>query len=382
MLAKDLFAEVSNPVTTLDAEIKRLNDSLPGAIETAAKDVVEKTKADNKRATIKKLLLPIAWDVWQVKRLNDYLNTAKDEDLDALLLDTVQRRIYYDILAPLNIHRPGAKDDYKIEKLAAIDSYEVITKEGKEKHPGYKIDDLKGFLQKRLKAALDDKYDPEVHLGGFWPTDASSMQRDNNERRQVIGYILFTLGQVQIPTTKESLLPKGLDRAQVVSGLNEFTSASIQYVFAQRVLQHRIAEAIRIDREGWILTYKDKGGKEDLSRTHGFIDKYEAEVQRLIRIVENIETAQKRIADLTGQLEHFTKLHDLRDQQHKTTMKKLLDARKGTNDLNQELQALQLQLHTALIELSDAAERNFALEAEIRGIELDYLSKTKTKGAK
>jgi hypothetical protein len=377
MLLKDVFSEVSNPVKTLDAEIKRIQDTLPGTIETAAKDVVAKTKAEDKRGAIKKILLPIAWDVWQVKRLNDKLDAVKDDALDDMLLDAVQRRIYYDILAPLNIHRAGADDDYKIEKMAAVDSYVMKFKDGDVKLEGYKIDDLKGFLLQRLKAAQAEKYDPEVHLGKRWPSDAASMTRDNNERRHVIAYILFTHGQVQTPTLKEYLIPKGLDRAQVVSGLNEFTSASVQYVIAQRILQQRIAEAIRVDREGWILTLKDKG---EISRTNGFIDEYEAEVQRLIRIFENIDTAQKRIADLTVQRDQFTKLYAQRDQQQKDIMKKLLSARQDTEKLAKDLRGLQKQLHESLLELADAAERNFRLEAQIRGIELDYISKT--KGAK
>jgi len=376
VLVKDLFGDVGNGVKTQDDEIKRLADSLPGTIETAAKDVASKAK--DKRAAIKKLLLPIAWDVWQVKRLNDTLLAAKDNALDDMLLDAAQRRIYYDILAPLNIHRPGADGDYKIEKMSAIDSYVMEFKDGKVKVDGYKIDDLKGFLQQRLKAALSDKYDPAVHLGTRWPSDPKAMTRDNNERRQVIAFILFTLGQVQVE--KQELVPKGLDRAQIVSGLNEFTSASVQFVLTQRILQQRIAEAIRVDREGWILTVKDATGKEEISRTNGFIDEYEAEVQRLIRIVESIETAQKRIADLTAQRDQFTKVYAQRDQQQKDTMKKLLDARKDTEKLTQDLRGLQQQMHAALIELSDAASRNFALEAQIRGIELDYISKS--KGAK
>jgi hypothetical protein len=363
-LVKDLFRDVSDPVPTLDAEIKRLEGVIPGAIEAAAKEVLDQTKsADEKRSVIRKVLFPIAWDVWQVKRLNNKLIAAKDEDLDAILTDAVQRRMYYDILAPINLFRPGADGDYKIEKIASVDPYDQVYSDESVQFKAYSIDDLKGFLKQRLEAALKENYDPEVHLGKRWPSEA--MKRDNIERRQVIAFTLFTLGQAQVPTLNKALFPKGLDRAQVVSGINDFTSASVRYVLAMQTLQKRIADAINADRDGVVLSVKGS-----LTRTNGFITEYEAEVQRLIGIVESIDTAQKRIADLKTQRDHLTKIYEQRDLQHKATMKKLLDVRKETETIAQNLRGLQGQLHEALLELSEAANRNFRLEAEIRAIEL------------
>src|SRR5262249_45735274 len=155
------------------------------------------------------VLFTIAWDVWyrrgfsesdQLKKLDDRLKEIKGADLDSLLDDSIQRRIYYDILAPINVFRPGEIKDvknYKIEKLSDLKAYP--------------LDKVKEFMQDRLAASVADKFNPDVHLGEYWSKEKPSdeaMTRDSIEKRQQIAFIMFTLSQVTVPTLdKKPLYP-------------------------------------------------------------------------------------------------------------------------------------------------------------------------------
>jgi hypothetical protein len=412
----DIFqVESDKAVPTLDDEIDRLMTAIPAEIENAAKEVKEslakKTDPEKrdlikkalapfswdsahakkiegqidasggadldammKRIVIKNVLFTIAWDVWQVKNLDDKLEKTKAADLDGLLDDAIQRRIYYDILAPINVFRPGDIKDvknYKIEKLSDGNAYS--------------LEKVKEFMQDRLKAAIAMQHDPDHHLGDHYWTksepSAEAQKRDSVERRQKIAFIMFTLSQTSVPVLeKRPLFPKGIERAQIVCGLYEFTNSSIYYVRSLRILEERIVTAVRADRQGLVAELKDKAGQ--LTNTNGFTREYENEIDRLVTIAAHIDSAEKRKADLTKQKDHYQKIYEQRALQHKQVLDKLLKARTRTNEYVQELKLLQDQLHAALVDLSEAAERNFRLHDEIRAIELGYMNQTKKGGKK
>lgn len=200
------------------------------------------------------------------------------------------------------------------------------------------------------------------------------IERDSVEKRKFIAFLLFTISQVQKPIVGKKFLEKSLERAQVVSGLYEFTNASIQYVRTLQTLENRLAQAAFVDRQGWIVTI-NKGGKDEVTRTPGFIDDYGLEIDRLVKIVERIDTNEKRLADLTKQRAHFAMIYEQRAMQHKKALERLLDARTRTKSYDDDLREKQQQLHDALKELSDAGERNFELEAEIRRLTREYEDK-------
>jgi hypothetical protein len=414
-LLRDVFQfHPEKAVATLDDEIGRLKTSLPSKIEEAAEEVKQtlaKKTDEEKRAIVKKALSPFtwdsaqakkretqlnetkgaeldaemkrtvirnvlftfAWDVWQVKKLEDRLKGAKGADLDNLLDDAIQRRIYYDILAPINVFRPGEIKDaknYKIEKLSDLKAYS--------------LDKVKEFMQERLAASIADKYDPDVHMGDYWSKANSGQDpvtRDSIEKRQKIAFIMFTLSQVTVPTLdKKPLYPKGIERAQIVCGLYEFTTSSIHYMRALRILEERITSAVIADRQGYVTALKGNPGQWTI--TEGFIAEYEADIDRLVKIVEHIEGAQKRLADLKMQRDHYQKIYNQRATQHDDIVKKLLKARKNNENYIKDLRELQDQLHAALKDLSEAAERNFRLEADIRAIELGLNQQNKKGGKK
>jgi hypothetical protein len=362
----DVFQGLPEQVKTLDDEIERVTSKLPGDIENALKDdAFTKLKTDDeKRVLIHKVLMPIAGDVWRVEKLDEKVAKAKGKDLDDLVADAIQRRIYYDILAPMNVYKPGDLDikNYKIERLADWDAI--------------KLDEVKDLMKNRLAGSIATQHDLDGHLGTeVWKeqTNAEALKRSSVEKRQAIGFILFTLGQVALPALPDKkLYPKGIERAQTVSGLVEFTNASIHYVSAMRVLEERIVASIKADREGWATELKDKPGQ--ITRTSGFIDEYEEEINRLVGIVGNIDTQKKRLDQLEADRVNAQKTYEQRVQQYSETLDKLLKARARTQEYAQELRVLQDQLHKALVELSDAGDRNYQLYLQIRDIEYRLLA--------
>ena len=360
-LVTDIFRDLPDPVKTLEGEIELLKTQLPKRIEEAADEVLKKQKDDNdKRLVVEKTLLPLAWDVWQVEKLDKTLNDAKGADLDKLVMDSVQRRIYYDIMAPLNVFRAGDLSKFQIEKMA---------------DQSVSLEQIKEYMEKRLSATIADTFDPKVYAGENY--FEANVKRDSVEKRQKIAFLMFTLSQVEKPTLNEKLYKRGVERAQTICGLHEVTNAAIHYVRTLRILEDRIASNIKSAREGDTFT-----SKTGITRTEGFGDKFEAEVDRLVNIAGHIDTAQKRLADLSKKKDQFQLIHDQRKKHLAVTMDKLLTARKSTEKYMKDLRELQDQLHEALVELSDAADRNFRLEAEIRRIELDYIQKNTPKGGK
>ena len=143
-ILKDYFGSLGVPVATLEAEVARLRNKVPTDIAQVAAEAAEafKGKDDNtKRAFTAKLLLPLAYNVFQVEKLQAALDTAKGASLDALLADTIQRRMLAEILEPCEIFRPGA---YKTDKSFTF----LIEKAGDLDY--LKLDDLKKHPRKTL----------------------------------------------------------------------------------------------------------------------------------------------------------------------------------------------------------------------------------------
>jgi hypothetical protein len=327
-------------------------------------------------------LFPIARNVWQITALDKILAKANGKALDEFVTESVQRRLYYDILAPINVYRPadlafGAANKHPIDRIADAEEVDKATIPTKLE---MKLDEVKAMLTKRLDSAIAKEFDLDVHLGEAYDKTAGvdAMKRHGVEKRQIIAFILFTVGHVQIPTTTDRLVPNGIERAQVVSGINENTNASIRFVESLRTLQDRVAESIVAERQGYVIPDKNNPGGS--TRTEGFIDEYEDWIDRLVKIVEHIDTTKKRLEDVKTQRDHLQKVHAHRTKQLQDTMDKLLTARKNTERYAKDLRELHEQLHAALVELSDAADRNFRLHDRIQELELGLRVQSKKKG--
>jgi len=386
LVLKDVFGYqgLSNPVATLEDEIKRIKTDVPAKIEAAGTDVLAALKTDaEKRAVVQQQLFDIAWDYKQIHRLADKLANAKGAALDEMVKEAVQRRLYYDILAPLNLFRSDEIADaskYKIEKISNL-----------KDHP---LDKVKGFFADLMDAAIAPEFNASLHLGEAWAKEKVSIteggkqihstERTSSEKRQVIGFIMFTLSQVRVAPLEKKvegkieprfLIDKGVERAQVVCGLSEFTNASLRYVVTIRVLNERKIQAVNDLRDGY--AHLVKGETDKYARTLGTTEEREREIERLVKIVEHIDAAKKRLADLQGQKNEFDKVYVQRQQQYKDTLDKLLSARAGTEKHVKELRQFQEQLHTALVDLSEAGDRNLRLYQEIFTIEMEMAPKNK-----
>ena len=301
---KQAFVRKSIFIMTWDsAEANKMEDQIKAASGKELDDLVN-------RALVEKILYPIALDysdlkdgrrVWVIDRIQEDVANAKGAELQALVDDAVQRRIYYDILAPLNHFRPG--------NVKVID-FERIADRSK-----FKLDQVKELLAKRVKEAMESKISADQFVGKDYY--ANAIDRDNLEKRQYSAFILFTLAHVQVPILDKKLYAKGIEQAQTVSGLYEFTNASVAYVQALRSLERRMEERVAIERDGYI--HASKQDKSVMTRTNGFIDEQPAQIDRTVRLVEQIDAAQKRLVEKKAQRDHFRKIYDQRLAQKQGT---------------------------------------------------------------
>lgn len=351
---KDIFQGVGTPVGTLEQEVERVKTDFPARVEEAAKKAVDSLKTEaQKRQALKRVLLPLAWDVYQVDALQKKIEAAKGEGLDKLLDESLQRRIYLDVLAPLNVFRPGDAEKFIVEKASELDVYTVAH--------------LKELFEKRCAAASAGTYNSETHFGKVWDDNkqgGDADKRDSIEKRQQIAFLLFALAQAREPLTGQPLTPDGLARAQTVVGLYETALAMQSYAQAERVLEGRVLAALNADRQGYV--FESKGG---LVNTQGFVEKHSTEVERSKKLVADVEFARKRLADLQSKHMRLEKVHEERETHLQAVMAKLTTARAATAKQVEELRELQAQLFEAQSQLADAANRNFRLEAAIRAAE-------------
>lgn len=343
-----VFAGIGDPVATLEQEVNRLKQRLPAALEEKASEAVAKVGNNEaqKRQALEAVLLPLAWNAKQVDALKKRIDATPAGELDALLRDAVQRRVLVDVLAPVNVMQPGDLEKETIEKAADLEN---VT-----------LDQLKGLLQQRLDAAISGTNVGEVRLG----KQLDGTPRDTLDKREDVAQLLFVLGQVKVPLTNDWLLPNQAERAQVVVGLYEYAHAAGDYVAALGELNERVLNNIRADREGYAVDYKGA-----LVRAGGFLREHDAEVQRLRKLVADLGFSEKRLQDLQQQRDEYQKEYANRLEHLKVVTARLTDARQATAKTLQELQELQQELYRAQVELSDAAERNNRLAAQIRAAE-------------
>lgn len=356
---KDYFGDLGDEVGSLEEEIERLKKKVPEDIAKVARDTVAGAKDENaKRLLVRKVLLPLAYDVYQVEALAKMAKYSSGLALDALLEDAVQRRMIADILAPCEIVRPGDVKTFVIEKIAEVES-------GGEGKLAFKLTQLKDLLKRRFEGAIAEKFDPVVHQGQDWANES----RTSIEKRRTIAFLLTSLAYLKKPDGS-LLYPRGLERAQLVLGLTHFGTALQDLTTAFNKLEEKVTEAIHIDRQGFEVTVKDK-----LERSDGFIDLYGREINRIRDLTVQIRQAEERLKDLQDQRDRAKKIHEERTTHLQASTKKLLAARVETARQVEELRRLQKQLFDDQRELSEAAERNFALELEIRQKERELRAK-------
>ncbi len=336
------FQGAGEPVKTLEDEIDRLKLKLAGDIEEAAKEGMAgaKTEAD-KRQLLAKLWLPLAPNAKQIEIIDDSIKKAKDADLNGLLLDVAQRRLYLQILGPLDGFRPEAPHQSILEKIAEP---EVL-----------KIDAVKKLLDDRLDAALADQYNPDLQFGSDWAQE----KRESIERRQYIAFVLCVLGEVKKLDGATPLYPKGAERAQLVVGLYEYTLAVQALTNILLRVESPLLEAIRIDREG----YEFEGNKK---KNPGFVHLYQAETDKIKDLAAHVKEIEVRLKDRQELCQREQKVFQEREAHLQDITAKVVAARLETDQLLKELRRVQHELFEAQKFLANAFEENLRLEEQIR----------------
>lgn len=341
---KDHFGDMfDEKIVTLENEVERLKAAVPKLIEEAANKTVAGLKDDDaKRKKAAEVLLPLCFTAPQVVVLSKKIEDAKGAALTDLLTKGVQRRLYVDILAPLETFRPGNADSFFLEKVAEVDS---IT-----------LGQVEELFKRRCDQASAGKFDSVVHHGKEW----EGVQRGTLEKRAAIGLLILAIAQAQAPDGNP-LVPRGLERAPAVLGMYEFAFAAQAFADMQRQIEQRWLEAIHIDREGFEVDIKGK-----LMRGPAFIDQHAHRIERIKTLMLDLRKAEKRLDEVQEQNVRARKLYEERVGHVEDTLAKLAAARRETNRLVTEVRTLQDELFRAQRELADAAEINFRREQEIR----------------
>lgn len=355
---KDHFGEVyvdaPEPITTVEAEVRRLEKSVPGLFENAAKASLEAAPSDEvKRARIVRMLHPLAMNTHQSEVLDQTIKDAKGAELDKLYMDAVQRRMAFDFLLPLEMFRPGDAKNLFVETIGDL-----------QKLP---LSQVMERVTERLKSTIDMKYQPALHLGEEW----GKQDRDTIEKRLSVAFTLLSLAHVKKPDG-ELLDPKLLERIPLVMGQYDFALAC--ELFPSRVLRLNdlVKERIREDREGFEVA--DKDGALIRNRS-GFIDAYEDELQRNRFMQQDIDKAKLRLADLQEQKIRYQKLLEQRTEQRADVLKKIAKARAKTEQEIAELRRFQEGLFRYQVELATSEE-------DLARVNQDIEQRLGKKGAK
>jgi hypothetical protein len=351
--------DLGEPVGSIEEEMDRLKKKILPDIDNVGADLLKKTEEAKdsdatKRAKALKLLYPLCKNPMQVEALDKKVNGGPNtppmsaKDLDTLLQEAVQRRILTDILWPIEMFRPSEPERLTLERAADLDM---------------KTDKLRELLTRRLEAAGKDKFDGSVHYGKDW----DGVPTGTIEKRQNAAFLLVSIACARKHLDNKGgfeadlLYPKGLERAQRISGLFDFTQACINYNDAVQQLEARVVEAIALDREGFRI---QKGA--DVKRSEGFADKHAELIFRIRQRQLEIRQAQERITDLQQQYDRMAALVKDRSKHTGEIVERIKEERIITTKVNEDLQRRQRELFRALEVLADVAERNEKLEREIR----------------
>ncbi len=347
---RELMSDLGNPVGSIEQEMARLKGALPGEIQGVAKQGVDALKDDAaKRKKIGELLYPLCRDPMQVEKLEKRISGAQGPAaLDPLVQDAYERRILADILLPVEVFRPSDPERALLEKVADLDAT--------------KLEDVRDLLSRRLDAASKDKYDGSVHFGKDW----DNQPRWTIEKRQNAAFILVSVAYARKHLDRNAkledqlLAPKGLERAQRISGLYDFTQACQAYDDAVRKLETRVLDAIALEREGFQL----EANKE--KRSAGFADKHVALINQIRQVQLRIRQAEERVKDLEQQRDRAAKLVEERTKLRTDVQTRIVEERAKTAKAAEELRELQKQLFDAQRVLADAVETNVQLARQIR----------------
>ena len=368
-MLNDLFDKerLGPKVTTLEEEITRLKDKNPVVkdLETTAAEIAQTAKTDaDKRKLIGNLLLAMTTDTFKVEALAQLIATAQQAELDDLAKEAAYRRLLFELLAPLEIAKPGDLEYRLLDRAADIKGLKGV--------PALPVEDLVNRVNRRLEGAISAKFFPDVHQGKEW----EEQKRDSIEKRKSIALVLVALAHLRKPDNS-LVFPNFAERAEVVLGLPEYALAVQTYAQTWQTLEEKLLDAIKVDRRGFQTALrgkdgqivKDKDGRELTIYNQAFLDKHQAEISRMRKLVEKINLAQEGLKIAKEQLAKAKEHYEDRVKHQGEVTSKVVAARQERMRMEEELRGLRAQLFQAQVDLAEAAEINFRLEREIRAQE-------------
>jgi hypothetical protein len=188
-------AGVSDPVTTVAAELEKVRSKLPGQLEEAASKVADRFKdkpAAEKRSVLRKMLFPLCTEGRFSVDLNRKIETTPDGSLDAAVKEAALRRMWCDILRPLEVFRPSEPADGEAKRLVAR-VVEIVDVKDKGLQEKVSLEELAGHFSLRCQQFLGAA--DWIH-----PT----IRRGIQERRRCVAFLLLTVTQVEEPAADRS----------------------------------------------------------------------------------------------------------------------------------------------------------------------------------
>jgi len=345
----EILGDDKQLVASLEAETRRIKDTILKDISAAAVEAAKAEKADQRRDKLKATLLPMAADSFQILELAKMVRNLEEDRVLEMLIETYERRMILDILRPVEFHRPG---DPNRPYLDLKNPRDLNLKELREK------------LVKRLDNAGQENFDGEL----YFIKELAGKQRDAQEKRNNIAFLLFTIAHVLKPDGT-LLYENGPQRVQTVVGVDAFAAAAGEFTEALGRLAKRVVEQIENDREGKLVTLE----KGDDVRTDSFKSRYPALVEMIQEKIAHIERAKSNLALKLAERDQVKKAYYDGVADVAVREEELLVERARTAKLLGELQDLQKKLFRAQRELSTAASDNEAMAREIREMEQELL---------
>ena len=385
ILAK-YFSEsgASEPVPTLTKEVSRLRTWVPAEIDAKAQAVAEKVKAPgDKQQLLRTILYPLCTEGWQAAAIEKKINDTPPAKLTELLTAAAKRRMWCDILQPLEIFRPSEKVDPA--EAAKPDKLRKLLVDRAADLDSVTLDQLKDLFLKRC----DD-----VLAKSDWLDSTAPIERNTYEKRRCVAFLLTVIGEVEMPggdrseqkqamgkkadpgaeggekeggkvavkeeaqrASRQFAFPNAEKRARVVCGLRDFDQACEDLAIVTEVMEGQTAAAIQRDQNHFLALLRDA-----IDRLHGL-------ELRLVRRTQEYVNLKKSSEELE------TLLND-RGKLEQETIAKLTEARATTRQLAMEVQALQDELFAAQLNLAGAQQYNLYLADRLQTVE----KRAKSKG--
>ncbi len=324
-------------INTVEKEVQALQGRVWDELDSAAKKYLKDKNNAELGALAEKMFFSLAPDLPRARQIQSKIKSAK-EPLD-IATEAVLRRMLFDILAPIELYRPGEQMVHDLEKLEKLDeNINVADAAGKAKlqkerdeflktirterdildkfgDPNVALDDLKARLLLRMAGAIAPTYNPEIHLSRAW----EGATRNTFEKRQTTAFTLLSLALVRTPgAEKELVFPKLLARTQCVVGMFDFAYVCPRYVAQLKFLEQRWLQDLEMERDQFAkmhnLLVRDIVDAlpelDHLRFVNKYLDASKGEYEKLVkernddyeRLIEGIAQARKESSTLAAQL--------------------------------------------------------------------------------